>query len=289
VAAAPGVKARLLVNLALLLALLGLSLYAYFRPKDAPPTGVAVSQLKRDQIDRIRVEPRSGPSIELAKRGDQWYLQSPHSTRADSFQIDRLLDVVTANSKEKLPHADLKRFDLSPPKVAVTLNDETYGFGAINEITNEQYVSTTDAVYLVPPHFGYGIPTEPAKLISHRLLGPDETPTGFDFGLWKAVKDAQGKWNLSGALPKKQPLSQDELNRWAEEWKLVTSLDAKPHRQARGRERVTVAVGSKQIRFEVLSRDPQFALLRTDEGVRFTVGAEVGRRLTDPWTVAAKE
>ena len=283
-------KSRLLVNLVLLLALAGLGLYAYLRPNKAPEPGIAVSQLKREQVQSIRVAPRGSPAIELQKRGDQWYLQAPYATRADSFQVDRLLDLVTATSREKLAHADLARFDLSPPRVTVTLNSESYAFGAVNEITNEQYLATADAVYLVAPHLGYGVPIEPAKLISPRLLGPAETPTAFDFGGWKAVKDADGKWHLSGALPNKTPLSQDDLNRWADEWKLVTSLSAEPHRGPRARDAVTVSVtGGRSVRFEILAREPQFRLLRTDEGIRYQVGADAGRRLTDPWAVAAKD
>lgn len=289
-APAQSVKSRLLVNLALLLALLGLGLYAYYRPEEAPPPGVAVSQLKREQISHIRVEPRGGPGIELTRHGAQWRLEAPQRTRADNLQVDRLLDIVTARGKEKLPRIELARFDLAPPRVAVTLNDQTFAFGAINEITNEQYVATADAVYLVPPHFGYSIPTDPSRLISARLLGPDEAPTGFDFGRWKAAKGEQGKWNLSGAPPSKEPLSQDDFNRWADEWKLVTSLAAQPHRAARGREGVTVTLaGGRTIRFEILARKPQVTLLRVDEGIAYQVGAEVGRRLTDPWAVAAKE
>lgn len=289
-APAQSVKSRLLVNLLLLLALLGLGLYAYYRPEKAPTPGVAVSQLKRDEISHIRVQPRSGPSIELVRHGAQWRLEAPQRTRADSLQVDRLLDIVTARGKEKLPRTELARFDLAPPRVSVTLNDQSFAFGAINEITNEQYLATADAVYLVPPHFGYSIPTDPSRLISARLLGPDEAPTGFDFGRWKVVKDEQGKWTLSGAPPSKQPLSQDDFNRWADEWKLVTSLEVMPHRAARGRDAVSVTLaGGRTIRFEILSRNPQVTLLRADEGIAYQVGTEVGRRLTDPWTVAAKE
>jgi hypothetical protein len=291
VATSQSVKSRLLVNLVLLLALVGLGLYAYLRPDpEAQTPGVAVTQLKREQISHIRVEPRGGPTIELARHGEQWRLEAPQRLRADGFQVDRLLDIVTVNSKEKLPRAELARFDLAPPRVSVTLNEQNFAFGAINEITNEQYLATADAVYLVPPHLGYGIPTEPSKLISPRLLGPDEAPMAFDFGRWKAVKDGQGKWSLSGTLPSKEALSQDDLNRWADEWKLVTSLAAQPHRAARGREAVTLSVaGGRKIRFEILAREPQVRLLRVDEGIAYQVGPEVGRRLTDPWTVAASK
>jgi hypothetical protein len=289
VAPAARVKSRLIVNLILLAALVALGLYVYLRPESETAPDSAITTLKREQVDRIRVERRGSPTIELDKRGGEWYLRAPFKTRADVFQVDRLLDVAAATSKQKLPRTDLARFELDPPRVVVTLNDQSFAFGAVNEVTNEQYMALGDAVYLVPPYLGYGIPTDASKLISHRLLGPGEAPSGFDFGRWKAIKDGQGKWSLSGALPRQDALSQDDLNRWADEWKIVSSLAAEPHRGARARERVSVRLGAdKAIVFEILAREPEVRLLRTDENVLYKLGAEAGRRLLDPWAVAEK-
>lgn len=287
--AAQGVKSRLLLNLALLVALIGLGLYAYLRPKQEQQPGFALSQLKRDEVHRIRVERRGAPTVELAKEEDRWRMLAPFKTRADSFQVDRLLDIAAAKSKEKLPPDELQRYGLAPATVAVTLNDQKFAFGALNEITNEQYVASGESLFLVAPYLGYGIPTDAAKLLSHRLLGEDEAPIAFDFGRWRAAKDDGGRWSTAGSLPNKQAPSADDLNRWADEWKLANSLAVEPHRGSRAGEKVTVTVrGGKTISFIVLGRTPEMKLLRTDENMRYRLGAEAGARLLDPWKLSAK-
>jgi len=289
VEAAQGVKSRLLLNLALLVALVGLGLYAYLRPKHEEAPGLALSQVKREEVSRIRVERRGAPTIELEKSDAQWRMLAPYKTRADGSQVDRLLDIAAATSKEKLPLADLQRYGLAPATVKIALNDQVFEFGSLNEITNEQYVASGEALYLVAPYLGYGIPTDAARLVSHRLLGDDEAPAAFDFGRWRATKDESGKWSVTGSAPRKDAPSTDDLNRWADEWRLANSLSVEPHKGARGGEKVAVGVrGGKVITFVVLSRKPEVQLLRTDENMRYRLGAEAGARLLDPWAVAAK-
>jgi hypothetical protein len=289
VAAAQGVKSRLLVNLALLLALAALGLYAYLRPKQEPSPGFAVSQVKRDDVDRIRLERRGAAAIELARDKGSWHMLAPFKSRADRFQVDRLLDIAAATSKQKLPAAQLQRYGLAPAAVTVTLNDQIFAFGALNEITNEQYVASGDAVYLVATYLGYGIPTDAARILSHRLLGENETPVAFDFGRWKAAKDDSGKWSITGSPPKKEPPSTDDLNRWVDEWKLASGLSVEPHKGARRGDQVTVTLGGgKAVSFVVLGRASEVQLLRTDENMRYRLGADAGARLLDPWTAAAK-
>jgi hypothetical protein len=289
VAAAQGVKARLLVNIALVAALLALALYAYFRPQPKAATGMPVTTLARDAVVRIRVEPRGAPPIELEKSAAGWAMTAPYRTRVDALHTDRLLDIVAATAKQKLPRSDLARFDLTAPRVRVTLNDQRFDFGAVNELTNEQYLATADGVYLVPPYLGYGISTDPAKLISRHLLATDEAPVSFQFGGWSAAKDDNGKWLLHGKLPSAQPLSQDDLNRWADEWKATSSLETAPYRGRPGREQVTLTTREgKRITFQILSREAQTRLVRSDERMEYRLGAEAGRRLLDPWSVAAK-
>ena len=219
-------RSRLFLNLALLCTLLGLGLYAYLRPKSDESPGLAVSHLKRDEVNRILLERRGSAAVELAKLDGYWRMLSPFKTRADGSQVDRLLDIAAATSKQSLPQGDPQRYGLAPPTVVVTLNDQRFAFGALNEVTNEQYVASGEAVYLVAPYLGYGIPTDASRLLSRRLLAENEAPVGFDFGRWRAARDDSGKWSVSGKPPAREAPSGDELNRWADEWKLASALAA---------------------------------------------------------------
>ena len=236
-------KSRLLLNLALLLALAALALYAYLRPAPSQTPEIRLSQLPRDAITRAQVQRQGNAMIELQRRDGGWHMLAPHNTRVDPFQVDRLLDIVQAKAKQKLPYENLDRYALDAPSMRVTLNDEGFAFGAVNHLTNEQYLATGGAVYLVAPFLGYGVAADAAKFFSHKLLGEDEDPIAFDFGKWQLTKDQNGSWSIKGSPPGKDvDLSQDVLNQWAAEWKLASSLSTEPHTGSRAREQLTVGL-----------------------------------------------
>ena len=284
-------KSKVLVNLLLVLLLTGLVLYAYLRPKTQSDPGIKLTELKRDDITRITVERRGSPTIQLQKRDGGWRISAPLQTRADPIQVDRLTDIATASAKHKLPPGDPGRYELDPPQVKLTLNDQVFAFGRVNDVTYEQYVATAGAVYLVAPFYGYGIPAEVTKLASRKLLDDAEVPVTFDFGRYRIVKDDRGTWTIEGAYPAQQgkPLSQDDFNRWADEWRFTSSLGAEPRRSTRGKAHLIVQFkDGKKVPMEIVQKQPDFLLVRSDENMQYRFGAEVGRRLLDPHVVAEK-
>ncbi len=173
----------------------------------------------------------------------------------------------------------------------LTLNDQSFAFGRINDITYEQYVATAGAVYLVAPFYGYGIPTEATKLVSRKLLDDAEVPVAFDFGRYRIARGDRGAWTIEGAYPSqpRKPLSQDDFNRWADEWRFTSSLGAEPRRRVRGEGRLVVQFkDGKKVTMEIVQKRPDFLLVRGDENMQYRFGAEVGRRLLDPQAVAEK-
>ena len=283
-------KSRLILNLVLFLALVGLGLYAYLAPdkKSAEPT-FRISTLARDEISSISIEPRGKAAIALKKHEGAWQMLAPFTTRADPFQIDRLLDIAQATSTQQFAREQLERFNLDSASLVVTINGKTFSFGSINSVTNEQYLATDEAVYLVPPYLGYSVPADPSKLFSHKLLGPNESPVAFDFGAWKLVKDERGSWKPEGNLPKKEmDLSADDINQWAAEWQLASSLETRPHDRSRGRERIKLKLqDGREVVVEIITRKPVVVLARIDENMRYQFGADAGSRLLDPGMVAA--
>ena len=284
-------KSKILLNLALIAALAALSLYVYFKPwQDAAPT-LKLTQLKRDEVTRIAVEPRGAVAIKLEKRDGAWRIVAPLNAQADATQVDSLINIVNANAKQKLANADLAQLDLNPPPMRVTLNDQTFAFGRVNDITYEQYVATAGAVYLVPPLYGYGISTDVTKILSRRLLDEGEVPVAFDFVRHRIARDDKGTWAASGefAAATEQPLSQDDFNRWADEWRYTSALRVEPDKSSHPREQVNVRFKSgKTVTMRIVQKEPDFQLVRSDNAMRYHFGVEVGHRLLDPRVVAKK-
>jgi hypothetical protein len=262
------------------------------RPKPGPALpSIKVSQLNRDAVKTIVVERRGSPTIRLEKRDGAWQITAPISTRADSYQVDRLLDISAAAAKQKMPLADPGRFDLNPPPVRVTLDDQIFAFGRINEITNEQYLASGDGIYLVPPFYGYGVPADVKALMNRKLLDDAEIPVGLDFGKYRITRNERGEWTTQGSFPvrKDKTLSQDDFNRWADEWRHTSSLAAEPYIGPRGKEQITIRFkNGKSVALQILQRQPDFQLVRSDSNIRYRFGSEVGRRLLDPYAGAEK-
>lgn len=285
-AAAQGMRSRILLNLVLVLALLALTLYAYFRPKhENTAAAIKVSQLGRDDVNRILIERRGSPPIRLEKRDGVWHIAAPLRTLADPYQVDRLVDIAGAKAKSRLPLSDPGRFDLDPPQVRVTLNEQPFSFGRINDVTYEQYLATGDSIYLVPPFHGYGVPADVNSLVNRKLLHDSEMPVAFEFGRYRIVRGDRGDWSAEGASPwkRERPPSQDDFNRWVDEWRLASGLSAQPHKGERGKEQVTLRFkNGKSVVLHVLRKQPDFQLVRADSGIGYRFGLDAGRRLLDP-------
>jgi Domain of unknown function (DUF4340) len=287
-------KSRTLLNLGLVLALLALAVYAYWRPKttDTRPT-VKLSQLKREDVDRITVDRQGSPTLTLARQGKDWQLTAPLTTLADPYQVDRLADIAAMTASQKLPGTDLAQYDLDPATLKVTLNSEVFAFGRINDITNEQYLAYGGGIYLVPPFYGYGIPAGVNTLLSRKLLAEGEVPVTFEFGAYRIVRNESGVWAVEGKVPARLaiPPSQDDFNRWADEWRNTSALNAEPTKSAAAKSQPLILrfSGGKSTTLSVLPTANEFQVFRTDRKIQYRFGKEVGQRLLDPSVVAEKK
>lgn len=274
------VNSRNLLNAALLLAVVGIAAFLYFRPKPVEEPSFKVSTLQPEQISRIQVERPGSPPMILEKRGESWFLTAPLAARADVFKTRQLLDVATAASKQRLPATDLARFDLDKPVATLTLGTQVFRFGGINPLSQEQYLTTQDGVFPVPAYYGAALPARAEDLVSRFPLADDEIPVAFRLPAAELVRQADGRWELK---PAKQGLSQDDLNRWAEQWKFSAEQAMPAANTAAAPETVTVTLKSgKTLAFRIVQREPQLVLLREDEGMQYQFSKEAGNKLLDP-------
>lgn len=273
------------LNLVLLAAVIGLGYYAWRKPSQEEAQSHAISTLVPNQVKRLVIE-RGDARLELEKKGEAWHLVKPFAARADSGQVLRVLDVLAVKSKEKLAATDLARFDLDKPALVLKPDGHLLAFGTQNSLTREQYVHSGDSVYLVPDFYGMQIPDRPDSLLTHSLFAEGEKPVAIDVGTLSA-EQKDGKWTVTRppgqSVPASQELGQDDLNRWADDWRLSSSLITQPYdlRPGIGQIRIRLANG-KSLTFEVLQREPDLILARQDEMLQFQYSAEAGKRLLDP-------
>jgi hypothetical protein len=273
-------KRSLLVNVVLALLVLGLGLWMTLKPGDKGPEDFPLSAQKPSEVDRISIRRPGLPEFVLEKHEGAWRQSAPFAARAESSQTGRLLDLLAARSTQKLPATDLARFELDKPFATVTLGKDTFAFGTVNTLTSEQYVLSGDAVYLVSPVFGYGLPTREDSLASHRLLGDDEVPVGVEApGATLAQKDGKLTLTRADGANAEAP-SQDDLSRWLEGWRYASALTTQIAKDIPSGEPLRVMLkGDRKIEFVIVARAPDVKLFRRDENMLFTLSKEQGTQL----------
>ena len=276
-------KNRLLLNALLLLLVAGIAAFLWFKPKkvEEKPTEYKLSTQKPDDIKRIEVSLRKGTPVVLELEGEQWFITSPFRARADNFEARRLAELVRAVSDQKLPATDLGRFELEPPFATVALGKQVFTFGTINKLLKAQYVMTEGAVYMVNPQYAQAIPPQPERMADNRLwTTPEQQIVSVQLPKFK-VEQVDGNW----VITPKPPITptQDDLNRFIDEWKLSSGTLTEPAKLKPGKEEAVVKMkDGKTVTVNLASRGTEYIVIRADEGLQWHLSRETARRMFEP-------
>jgi hypothetical protein len=268
-----------LLNTALLIVVVALGGFIYLRPRSDEPVGYPLSTLQAGAAGKIRLERTGRAPVTLERKDDLWFITAPFGAPAEPFQVQRLLSILDARASHRLAATDLARFDLDRPVARLTVDSQTFSFGAVNALTREQYVLTGNTVYPVELRYGAELPADAAQLVRRQLFARDEEPARFEFSNF-TVASADGKWSVE---PAPADLSQDDVNRWVDDWRLASALHAEPYAggKAVGAIKVEFKDGRK-ITLDILQREPELVLLRPDQNLQYSFFAETARRLLSP-------
>ena len=124
------------LNIALLVIVAGLGLYSYLKPGAKEPVEHALTAISPAQVQKLAIE-HAGNTIELVKKDNLWSLASPVAARADATQVNRILDILSVKSKEKLAASTLARFDLDKPVTTLRFDTHVLSFGTTNSLTQD--------------------------------------------------------------------------------------------------------------------------------------------------------
>lgn len=272
-------KFRSVVNLVLLVLVLGLSLFIYLKPNQPSQSLFPVSDITGASIQHIKIEKKNQPAIEFQKRGNTWRMVSPFQARGDNVKIEQILGILTAQSDQQIAATQLERFELDRPLLTLTLNQEVFRFGTINPLSHQQYVSARNKVFLLPTGYFATAFSQPADFVSKKLLAEDEIPTAFHFPQLKLERN-NGQWAMTPPNPK---MDQDQLNRFADDWRLASALHSQPYDQSKPISEYTLRFkNGKSVQFQVLQQQPEFVLLRKDENIQFHFPQDTAKRLLAP-------
>ena len=287
------------ISLALLcVTVAALGAWVYYKPHAPSTESHALSELAAKDVKRIRVErsgaqrqapegkpaaaapdaaqaPSPAAAIELERHDGGWRMTTPYAARAEASQVERLVSILDARSSARFPATDLGRYGLAEPAVKITLDGQSFGFGAVNTMTREQYVLTRDAVYAIPLSQRNAVPRDADALIARSLFAQGESPVSFELPAFRASLQ-DGAWVFTAS----EGAGADERNAWADAWRRATAVRAMRHDGRAPRDTVNVKLeDGRGIAIGILQRDPELVLLRADEGIQYHFFADTAKRL----------
>jgi len=291
-------KNRWLLNLIMLAVVAGLVTFLYMRPQanTGAPSQHEVSTLKLGDFTSIKVEfPTKAPTT-FEKVDGLWRMTAPYKTRADQISVQRILAIIAAKSTEKFPATDLTKFGFDHPllklKFINSMGTEEFVFGTFNPVTEEQYVTYKDAVYLLPGSYSEAASTQAIELIDKNPLAKPEAKqiVGFDFSRleqWVEVRlnvdIVDGKWKVNVAKAK---ITQNEMNEWLDfSWKQTQSNSVElytPDHNAGYPSFDVKLKNGKTVRFDKIQESPDLLLGRSDEGLMYHFNSDVGFNMLNP-------
>jgi hypothetical protein len=264
---------------ALLACVIALGLFAWLKPSKTQSPTLTVSTLKAADARTLRVLRKGKPLALLEKRGNDWFLMEPLKAPADSFQVLRLLAILDAKSALQYPPSDLVKFELNAPQTEIIINEQRFAFGAINNVTREQYVLTQNQVFPLELRFAAAVPVDANALIRRSVLASGDTPVRFDFGTFTVASDEM-KWVTT---PPAGDVSQDDYNRWVAQWREGSALRAEvaDSRKALSEIHITLKDGNK-VTLGVVQTEPELIVRRADLGLQYVFVSDMGQQMMSP-------
>lgn len=258
-----------------------LGLFVWQTPPKPLQAGHAITALKVADARTLHVLRKGKTLALLERRSNEWFMTEPLSGPADAFHVARLLAVLDARSAApySASASDLAKFELTVPQAEVVINQQRFAFGAINNVTREQYLLAQNQVYPVELRFAAAIPNDAAALLRRSVLAPGDVPQRFEFGAFSVHYDGK-KWITA---PASGEASQDDFNRWVAQWREGSALrvERTDRREPETFIHITLKDGGK-VSLGVVQREPELIVRRADVGLQFVFVGNVGDQMMAP-------
>lgn len=269
---------RNLLNGALLLVVAALALLAWLEPGHQPPPPQAkLTALDTSRVTHIRIERRTGKTVELEKVADRWRMVEPVAALANGFRIETLLRIAGYQSLGHNPveGLDLAKYGLAKPEVKLFLDQTEIDFGDNTPIDSRRYVRTGSTVQLINDTAYYYLIGAWPTYLSQRLLEEGAHIEQLQLPGMTLVQQ-QGSWTVT---PKPADYSADSATALVDNWQMTQAIDvralAKEPNSGPGEPiEVKLAGNDTPLKFEIIARQPDLVLARRDLGIAYHLPAE---------------
>ena len=259
-------KRQLWLNLGLALGVIALAWVVFFKTETPDTLHYPLSTLRTTSIQEISIRLAQQPRVVLRKRAGNWMMTEPFLARADTARVESLLGLLSATSERKLAAQDLARYELEKPLASVKIGQQEFIFGGAHPLTNQLYVLTQGAVYLISPVYFIDVAKPAADYVAKQLLDAKENPVGFDFASFKLTR-RDGTWHKT---PADAAPSQDDANQFADEWRQAHALSVSLPQSFQATEHITLHfAGGKTLQLQAAQLEHEWVVLRPDENLLY--------------------
>ncbi len=268
-------KSRLILNIALLIAVAVLAAVAFFEPGKDEPQKTPLAAVDENTLTAVTLQNRD--TITFAKQNGHWRLTAPFNAPANDVRVRQLIGIAEANSEAQYPISseDLAKFELDKPKATLTLDATTLKFGGSDPINMRRYVQIGDTLHLVNDDFFHHLTASATDYVDKKLLPEDAKIKEIFIPGLKATLGGDGKWVLEPPAEPNQSVS-DLLNAW----NTARAIDVKRVEQPTQGDviRITLSEGNP-IEFFIVQREPDLLLVRPDLSLQYEVTGSAAKQL----------
>jgi hypothetical protein len=281
-AAPRGLRRRWLLNAGLVVVIGLLAWLVLHRTgQERDVAGPPLTALAAGTITQIRIERPDHPAIALEKTGTEWTLTSPVRARANPFNVESLLRILTAPGETRFPAGgqDLAKFGLDRPRSRVHYGDAEVAFGSLHPLNDRIYVLHNHVIALIPAHYLSSAIYPYTNFIDSRLFEEQRKITAIklsDFSL----SQQDGAWRKQ---PPDKQLTSDRLNEFAAEWQNARALGIEKYSGREILDRIEISSvrddKTEKLVLGILAYKPDFVLYRRDENLEYHFTDDTGKRL----------
>ncbi len=274
------------INLIMLVTIIGLGVFLYLTPQFQSETDTTyqISLRTPETVRSIRIV-RHNQEMTLKRTAGSWQLTEPYAARADATVIGKILNVLSANSRQRFPINDAESFSLDSPAIELYIDDVHFAFGGLAPVTNEQYLAINGDVYLVSPRYAIWIPASPRDLVSPKLLADDEVPAGFKLGTLN-ITHQDGTWYVDAEenLNRQQQVLEEWQNLWRNCQAVELLRDSSEYTDSISTVKINVEDG-RNISFGVFEHQDGIVFRRKEEQIGYLVSEQTGTQLLNPFSL----
>jgi len=266
-------NSRKLLNLGLFVLAVGLAVIVTLDYTDEATVlePKKVSDLDPADINQISITLESDKHIELKRIDTQWRISQPIDIAANEIQVFSLMALLNTISYGQYPvvDAELAKYGLKPPTLTIDFNQTRFAFGDENPINHRRYVLVNDRIHLIQDHYSSIAKSAPSGLINLALIPATNNLQSLQLPEFR-LDFLDGHWSMTPEPV--DPVSQDTLLKFVDNWKLAQALEASIAGSV-----ATPKIDYQRVRIEFASNIPAMDLLTfTTENETLIINSKLG-------------